>query len=170
MPIRVESNSEYKIPIQHKNEAGKWETTDHLVFDTSDTGLTSRLFQMYDTIEQLTAKAEADARAIDERPDKPMRTLDGGEDGERVLITQNQYDGAQLIDKFYKDARAALDIFLGEGACQKIFKDKNYTEMFNDLLTQLKPEFDKMGLDAQKLRKSAAAKHKPNRAERRTLK
>lgn len=171
MAIRIKSATEHRIPIQTETEPGVWETTGYLVFDISDTGLTSRLFQMYEAIDRLTAQAEIDAKAIDERPDEPFKTIDvPGEDGPRTLLTKNQYDGAQMVDKFYTDARAALDKFLGEGACQKIFGDKNYSDMFSDLLAALQPEFEKMGLDAERIKHTAAEKHKPNRAQKRALK
>ena len=173
--IRVKSSTEHRIPIQQETQPGKWETIDYLVFDTTDTSLTTRLFTMYEAIDALTAKAEAEAKAIDARPDEPFKTMpwpnpETGEAEEKVLITKNQYDGAQLIDQFYKDARLALDTFLGKGACQKIFGDKNYANMFNDLLEQLQPEFEKMGLNPDAVKHTAAAKHKPNRAQRRALK
>lgn len=175
MAIRIKSATEHRVPIQTEVEPGKWETTDYLVFDTSDTSITSRLFLMYEAIDRLTAQAEADAKLIDERPDEPLKTIktpdaDTGELVERTLITKNQYEGAQMVDKFYQDARAALDTFLGAGACQKIFGDKNYADMFADLLAALKPEFEKMGIDAESIKHTAAAKHKPNRADKRALK
>lgn len=175
MAIRIKSATEHRIPIQTEVRPGEWETTDYLVFDTSDTSITSRLFQMYEAIDRLTDQAEKDAKAIDERPDEPLKTIkapdpETGELVERTLLTKNQYDGSQMVDKFYSDAREALDTFLGAGACQKIFGDKNYGDMFADLLAALQPEFEKMGLDADRIKHTAAEKHKPNRAQKRALK
>ena len=165
--IRVRSSSEYLIEV---NDAG-----DTIAFDTNDTSLTPRLFQMYEEIDRLTAEYEERAKEIDARPDTPRTTAkvpneETGDLEERVLGTQNQYEGAQLIDSFYTEARTALDRFLGEGACQKIFGDKNYLSMFEDLLEQLAPEFKKIGIRAEDIKHTAAKKHAPNRAARRTLK
>lgn len=165
--IRVRSKTEYVIEVNDQGET--------ISFDTADTSLTSRLFRMYEEIDRLTKEYEEKARQIDSRPDEPLSTAeilnaDTGEFETRTLITKNQYQGAQLIDTFYTEARAALDKFIGPGACQKIFGDKNYLTMFNDLIEQLEPEFKKMGINAEKLKASAAAKHMPNREQRRALK
>ena len=163
--IRVKSQAEYSIEV---NDAG-----DTISFDMTDTGLTSRLFKMYEDIESITKECEARVAALGDGPDEALHTaMLPGEDGElqeRVLITKHQYETAKLLDDYYKDARGAMDVFLGHGACQKIFGDKNYTRMFDDLLGQLKPHFDKMGLKAEDIKKSAAKKHAPNRAQRRAL-
>lgn len=164
--IRVKSANEYEIEV---NDRG-----DVIVFDVSDTSLTTRLYKMFEDVDKMTADYAAQALVIDNRPDEPLHTThqvdaEGNPGEERVLITRNQVEGAKLIEDFYAQSRTALDIFLGEGACQKIFGDKNYLTMFDDLIEQLQPHFEKMGLDAEKMRHSAAAKHAPNRAARRAL-
>ncbi len=163
--IRVHSNTEYVIEV---NDNG-----DTISFDTSDIGLTSRLYDTFDQLDKLAREYEVKAAELDAREDKPRSTVEvEHEDGtmeHKTLITQNQYDGTKMMDDYYRDARAALDIFLGEGACQKIFGDKNYYTMFEDLTQQLKPHFEKMGLSAQKLKANAVKKHSPNRETRRTL-
>ena len=150
--IRVRSKNEYVIEV---NDAGET-----ISFDISDTGLTSRLFRTFDTIDALTKDYEAKAKEIDERSDEPYNEY----------ISKNQIDGAKLIESFYGDARKALDLFLGEGACRKIFGDKNYVNMFTDLIEQLEPHFKQMGVNAEKLKKTAVQKHAPNREARRVLK
>ena len=63
-----------------------------------------------------------------------------------------------------------MDMFLGEGACQKIFGDKNYPDMFSDLGEQLKPHLEKMGVSVKQLREKTLQKHGLNRQQRRALK
>ena len=165
--IRVQSKTEYVIEVNDKGET--------ISFDTADTGLTSRMFKMYEAIDRLTKKYEAQGKEIDARPDEPYSTFEvtneeTGETETKTLLTKNQFDGAQMIDSFYNESRKALDEFLGEGACQKIFGNKNYTAMFNDLLEQLQPQFKAMGINAEKIKTAAANKHKPKREQRRALK
>lgn len=150
--IRVRSESEYIIEV---NDLGQT-----ISFDAQDTGLTGKLMRTYEKIDALTKEYEEKAAGIDARPDEPMNEY----------ITRNQYDGAQMIDSFYSEARTTMDLFLGAGACQKIFGDKNYLNMFNDLTTQLEPHFKQMGINAESLKTSAVKKHAPNREQRRTLK
>lgn len=45
-----------------------------------------------------------------------------------------------------------------------------YYSMFSDLLEQLEPHFKKMGLKTEDIKHTAARKHAPNRAQRRSLK
>lgn len=65
----------------------------------------------------------------------------------------------RMTEDFYKDARRAADTFLGQGACQKIFGNQNYPDMFIDLLKQLTPHFEKMGLATDALKAEIAAKY-----------
>lgn len=157
--IRVRSASEYIINV---NDQG-----DTISFDTSDVTLTSRIFKMFERIDELTKKYEAEAKEIDSRPDETL--FEVGEGEAAVKATRNQRDAAKLIEDFYTEARAAIDIVFGKDACQKIFGDNNYYEMFDDLMEQMKPHYEKMGVNAEKLKKSAAQKYAPNREARRIL-
>ena len=165
--IRVKSASEYIIEV---NDAGET-----ISFDTSDTSLTSRFFDMYEKIDALTKDYEAKAIEIEARPDESLRTMEianekTGELENKVVITKNQFDGAKLIESFYAESRTVLDMFLGAGACQKIFGDKNYLNMFDDLFTALEPHFKKMGINAENMKKNVVNKYSPNREQRRSLK
>lgn len=150
--IRVKSENEYVIDV---NDNG-----DVISFDITDTGLTSRLMKTFEKIDELTKEYETKAVEIDKQEDKPYNDV----------ITQNQYESAKLIDNFYTDARLVMDGFLGKGACQKIFGDKNYLNMFYDLTEALEPHFEKIGINAEKLKKTGVLKHSPNRKTRRSLK
>jgi hypothetical protein len=153
--IRIRSGTEYVIEV---NDAGET-----ISFDLADTSLPSKLFKMMDRVEELTSEIDAKAKEIDALPDKTVKTIGD------VNVSQKQMEGAQLMDDYFIRVREALDIFLGEGACQKIFGDKNYYSMVGDLMEQLEPHFKKIGLTAEQVKKAAVAKHAPNRAVRRTM-
>jgi hypothetical protein len=159
--IRVKSSSIYTIEV---NDNG-----DTIAFDISDTGLATKMVRTFDKVNDLVDEYQEKAKEIDNRPDEPFKvaTIDGKE---KTLITKNQYDGAAMIDELYQKSRKTLDSFLGEGACQKIFGDSNYYNMFDDLAEQLKPHFEKMGINAQNLKAKVVNKYSPNRESRRTLK
>jgi len=158
--IRVKSANKYIIDV---NDDG-----DTIEFDVTDTDLASKVFKMADRIDELTKKAEAEAKAIEEREDKPIHEYRLSED-KTLSLTQNQKDSAALYASFYTEARGAVDIVFGAGACQKIFGGSNYENMFNDLFEQMQPHFKKMGINADKIKKSAAEKYAPSRATRRAL-
>jgi hypothetical protein len=151
--IRVHSAAEYVIEVNDKGET--------ISFDVSDTSLASKMISTFDKINKLAAEYEGKAKAIEARPDEAFKVavIDGKE---KTLFTKNQYDSATMIDELYQKSRETLDSFLGEGACQKIFGDKNYLNMFNDLAEQLEPHFKKVGLKFEDIKKRAAEKHTPS--------
>ncbi len=150
--IRVQSQGEYIIEV---NDCG-----DTISLDPTDITLTSKLMKSFERIDELTKDYEARAKAIDARPDEPMNEF----------ISKNQFEGTNLINEFYGEARKALDGFLGADACQKIFGDKNWLTMFDDLTVQLEPHLKAIGVNAEKIRTAAAQKYAPNREARRALK
>lgn len=59
------------------------------------------------------------------------------------------------------EMRKAFDEFLGDGACQKIFGDKNYYGMFIQLFNALEPHFAKMKIKTEKAKKKLVSKYLP---------
>jgi hypothetical protein len=59
-------------------------------------------------------------------------------------MTANEEAIVTAYTKAFKEMRVAVDAFLGEGACQKIFGDRNYIEMYDDLFRELAPHLEKM--------------------------
>lgn len=52
-------------------------------------------------------------------------------------MTKNQKLTMEAQKECFAKMRKAMDRFLGEGGCQKIFGDVNYFEMYNDLFDAL---------------------------------
>jgi len=154
--IRVKSETEYRIEV---NDNG-----DEIVFDLRDTSLHSKVAKMLDTVNELTARLEKEEARIKATTDKPRIDINS-----ESVMTQNQYDMMELINQFYIEQRAALDAFMGEGSCQKIFGDRNYHGMIDDLMVALKPHFEKMGVSTNAIMESTAQKYIPNREERRAM-
>lgn len=59
----------------------------------------------------------------------------------------------KLDEDYAKEMRNNLDSFLGEGACQKIFGDKERYGQYNRLMGALTPHFEKMRFDIDKAKK-----------------
>ena len=142
--IRVKSENEYVIEVNDKG--------DIISFDLTDFRMPAKLLNVYNQLENLTKKYEIKSEEIAKRKDKSVNDY----------ITQNQLDLINITEEYYKEARTILDEFLGENACQKIFGDKNYMNMFDDLMSQLEPHFVKMGLNLQKLQKGLVKKYTKN--------
>ncbi len=153
--IRVESKSKYTIEVNDKGET--------ISFDIADFRLPAKLLNVYTNLEELTEKYEKESQKILKRKDITVKTIQAiDQKGNKINeeITKNTLDIMELTNKYYQDARNILDEFMGEGACQKIFGDVNYENMFDDLLENLEPHFKKMGLNYQKLQKGLTKKFK----------
>ena len=152
--IRVESKTKYTIEVNDKGET--------ISFDLADFRLPAKLLNVYTNLEELAKRYDEESKKILDREDivvKKIETFDKeGNKGEENL-TQNTLDIMNLTDKYYQDSRNMLDEFLGNGACQKIFGDMNYENMFDNLFEQLEPHFKKMGLNYQKLQKGLVNKY-----------
>ena len=162
--IRVRSATEHRIEV---NDSG-----DEIVFDLRDTALHSKAAKMLDTVNELISRLEKKEAEIKARHDKPYMEIsdpDSEDNGKKTVMTQNQYDTMEVVNQFYIEQREALDAFMGAGACQKIFGDKNYHGMIDDLMVALSPEFEKMGINTNSIMESTAQKYMPNRAERRAM-
>lgn len=67
--------------------------------------------------------------------------------------------------KICKKMRDIFDGFLGEGACQKIFGDKNNYGMFENLMDALEPHFEKMEIKMEKAKKKLIDKYIPKNSD-----
>lgn len=67
--------------------------------------------------------------------------------------------------KICKKMRDIFDSFLGEGACQKIFGDKNNYGMFENLMDALEPHFEKMKIKMEKAKKKLIDKYMPKNSD-----
>ena len=71
----------------------------------------------------------------------------------------------RLESKACQSMRKEFDSFLGEGACQKIFGDKNYYCMFLRLFDSLEPHFKKMEINLKKGKEILANKYLNNKSD-----
>ena len=77
----------------------------------------------------------------------------------KYVLSKNEQDLYNLYSNGYKNIRKAMDNFLGENGCQKVFGDTNSLEMFDDLMEMLNPEFSKMGLSIENLKNRIKSKY-----------
>lgn len=136
--LRIENKDTYRIEVNDKGE--------YIEFDLSDISFGAKL---YDAIKQV----------------KEIETK----------YTKLMQEAEQDLDKYYElekemfiDTRKAMDTALGENACQKIFGDRNYYEMFNDLMDELsrpreelenKSHLDMIGIKAENIHKRIKEKY-----------
>lgn len=149
--IRIKNNDLYKIEV---NDNG-----DYIQFDLSDIGLP---FKCYETLDKLQ---NIQNEMIEK--DKELR-LKIKNNNDNNSFSDERRALASLEQETFKKMRNAMDIFLGEGACQKIFGDRNYYEMFDDLLNELtkprkelngKSHFELMNLNSSNIKERIANKY-----------
>ena len=157
--LRGQSSTEYTIEV---NDNG-----DTISMDIADPSFMSRLAKTLENMDRLSDEYKNKA---DEIEDGIAFESSPDENGNSIKISKKELGAAELLTEFYSKTRNLLDDFLGKGACQKIFGDKNWFTMFDDLIEQLQPHFKKMVVNAEKLKKSAVQKYAPNRETKRALK
>lgn len=125
--IRIAKKDIYTIEV---NDNG-----DTIEFDLVDVELPFKAEKAVTEVNKIIKDLKAKLVIINKKKDRKL-------DGE--VMTANERSLMDAYRKAFKDMRVAMDAFLGEGACQKIFGDRNYLEMYDDLFTQLAPHFEKM--------------------------
>ena len=106
-------------------------------------------------------KAKQDVMKIADRCKLEISVIEKQTDSKAKgnILTKKQREQMEAYDKMYRDMRKAMDTFLGQGACQKIFGDTNYLTMYDELFEALQPHFEKMGLNAESLKDSIVRKY-----------
>lgn len=138
--LRIEQKGLYEIEVNDKGET--------IVFDTLDLDLP---FKFNDAFIQANQALEEFKNKYDKIRHKKSK--------EYGVITTNDEEIRKLKDETFKKLRTALDCFLGEGGCQKIFGDRNYPSMINDLLEALQPHLDKLDLSYESTSKRIEEKY-----------
>lgn len=140
--LRIEKKDIYTIEV---NDDG-----DVIEFDLVDIELPFRCERALNKIEKLKKDYNLKMKIISKKQDTKKKNEYLSSNEKEMLLVQKQ---------LFKDMRDAMDDFLGEGACQKIFGNRNYLEMFEDLMKELKPHLDKMEISLDGVKKRIQNKY-----------
>lgn len=140
--IRIEKKDIYTIEV---NDNG-----DTIEFDLVDIELPFKCERALSEVNRITKELKAKLVIIDKQEDTK---LDG-----RVM-TKNEEAKINAYKEAFKQMRIAMDAFLGVGACQKIFGDRNYIEMYSDLMEALAPHLEKMKLTTDGIQERIKSKY-----------
>lgn len=130
--IRIEKKDIYTIEV---NDNG-----DTIEFDLVDIELPFKCDRALSEVNRIYRDLRAKLLIIEKREDHQL-------DGE--FMTANEKAKLEAHRIAFKEMRVAMDAFLGDGACQKIFGERNYVTMYDDLFEQLAPHFEKMRLNSE---------------------
>ena len=110
---------------------------DYIEFDLADLTLPQRIMEASDRLSKIDGEFQQKAK-----------------DAEKIKDSVAKVRKQLELDKEYaKEMRNIFDSFLGDGACQKIFGDKERYGQYQRLMDALTPHFDKMKLDIDKAKK-----------------
>lgn len=139
--IRVVHKNEYVIEVNDKGET--------ITFNLDDPELMLKMDNTLHEINKIQERAKLKQSIIEKHEDKATPGL----------LSSKEREVIELTVSMFKDMRKAMDQFLGEGACQKIFGDVNYPQMYDDLFEQLGPHFEKMKLNIDTFKKEIVNKY-----------
>ena len=140
--LRIERKDIYTIEV---NDNG-----DTIEFDLLDIELPFKCDRAFREVSKVESDLKAKLIIIDKKQDHPIKG---------ASMTANEEARLNAYKDAFLGMRAAMDSFLGDGACQKIFGDRNYLEMFTDLAEALAPHMEKMKLNSEGIRKRISDKY-----------
>ena len=142
--IRIEKRDIYTIEVNDKGET--------IEFDLVDIELPFKCERALSEVNRIGNELQAQLVIIGKREDHKQKGK---------IMTVNEEACMKAYKEAFKQMRVAMDAFLGEGACQKIFGNRNYMEMYDDLFKELAPHLEKMKLNTQGISDRIKAKYSP---------
>lgn len=160
MSIVIQNKNQYVIDILN----GEGQTYHKIVFNLDDINLTAKVIEFYNNAQieianiekkQEEARAKLEAMGVSELENIRNVTKDN-----IVVLPDNVKEFYQVQLDGFNTLRKLFDDFLGEGTCQKIFGDVNSYSMFESFINGLIPEFEKMGIKINNMKKQMYQKYK----------
>ena len=134
--LRIERKDIYTIEVNDKGET--------IEFDLVDVELPFKCDRAFREVARIDKELKAKLVIIEKKEDHPQKG---------TIMTANEEATITAYRDAFKEMRVAMDGFLGEGACQKIFGDRNYLEMYADLTEALNPHLEKMQINTDGIKK-----------------
>lgn len=141
--LRLDNEDTYKLEVNDKGE--------YIEFDLTDIGLPERIMNASDKIKK-----------IDSQYKEQLLELTKKYKDDQVKMT---HEFILLEKEKCIELRREFDSFLGTGACQKIFGDKNNYGMFENLLFALEEHYPKMQIKIEKAKEKLVNKYMPKNEE-----
>lgn len=76
-----------------------------------------------------------------------------------ALMSNNEEAKVKALNKYYKDIETAMDLFLGKGGTQKMFGNRRYLTMLDDMGEMLKPILPDLQINAESIEKKIKEKY-----------
>lgn len=150
--IRVKSKDLFRIEVNDDGE--------YIEFNLNDVSLNFKCYEAIDMVNKIIKEATNKEKTLLEKLVK-----ENIEDYD----TETKREFAKLQNETFMKMREAMDHFLGQGACQKIFGDYNDYDMFDLLMEEFekkrkeldgKSYFDKLQITSNNAKQRLMEKYK----------
>lgn len=137
--IKVNKRDVFKLGIL--DEDGKPKVDEkgkeiYLEFDLADIELPLKLNKCELMIRNAQNKLRDRIFIINKKEDKKGK----------MLLSSNEEERIKALKEYYDSMEKAMDLFIGEGGTKKVFGNRRYWEMYEDLSEMLKPFLPKLKL------------------------
>lgn len=140
--LRIAKRNIYEIEVNDQGET--------IQFDLEDIALPFKCQEAFEEVSKIQSNLKAKLVILDKKDDRQKKNS---------VFSDKQLATLKLYKETFAAMRVAMDKFMGEGACQKIFGDRNYLEMYDDLFEQLEPHLKKMELTTDGIKKRIESKY-----------
>ena len=140
--LRIERKDIYTIEVNDNGET--------IEFDLVDIELPFKCDRAFREVSRIEKELKAKLVIINKQQDHKLKDS---------TMTANEEARITAYKTAFKEMRVAMDGFLGDGACQKIFGDRNYLEMYTELAEALAPHLEKMEISAAGIEKRIREKY-----------
>lgn len=148
--LRIHRKDIYEIEVNDNGET--------LTFAMGDLQLPFLLNEAYEEISKTQDWLKQKITVINKQKDSKEKNS---------AMTRNQIAVMNAQKEAFAKMRKAMDKFLGEGGCQKVFGNANYLEMYNDLFEELTKKgedglshLDRMKISSDSISKRIEEKYK----------
>ena len=137
--IKVEKKDIFRLGIADENGNPKLDENGkevYLEFDLADIELPLKLNKCELMIRNAQSKLKDRIVIINKKEDKKGK----------MLLSSNEEERIRALKEYYDSMEKAIDLFIGEGGTKKVFGNRRYWEMYEDLSEMLKPFLPKLKL------------------------
>ena len=151
--INLKKRDIIRIGIKDENGNPKIDKDGHEVFiefDLEDINLVDNYSKAISMCEKAGKTLQSELVIINKKEDVKINDY----------ITRNQKNKVEALKKYYKTIEEAMNLFLGKDGFSKIFGDKRYLTMLDDLSEMLEPIMPLLKVNVDSIQNKIITKYK----------
>ncbi|MBS1468364.1 MAG: hypothetical protein HP057_00800 [Erysipelatoclostridium sp.] len=152
--IKLKSRNTVKLGLKDEQDNIKLDENGHEVFiefDLEDINVIDNYSKAISLCEKAGIDLKTQIAVINKRKDDKQINS---------FITKNQKDYIDAEKKYFKDIEHAMNLFLGENGFTKIFGNKRYLTMLDDLSDMLEPIMPLLKVNVDSIQEKIITKYK----------